>query len=152
MSIWTTPDRAAELAKLWPLHSASVIARMLGTTRNSVIGAAHRADLPPKAKATRKAPPRRQRAMRKRPKIFTGPRFWRPPEPPPLPPAPPVDLDPSLHRTVLEIEHGCCKWPVVSDAEGRGWHLFCGAPAAKVAGLTSSYCAAHFVMAGGKLR
>lgn len=44
---WTAA-KVATLKKLWPTHSAEQIGKKIGTTRNAVIGKAHREGLPSK--------------------------------------------------------------------------------------------------------
>jgi GcrA cell cycle regulator len=134
------------------MHAAkfafSFIAETLGTTRNSVIGKAHRMALngkvyTPKPRKKSGSGVNRVRASRPRPRV----RVMRQVTPPPPPPEPikPVDAWSAIPGTtpvgIMDLNAGMCKWPI---GEGRPF-LFCGCPA----GVGASYCESHQALSKG---
>jgi GcrA cell cycle regulator len=130
MTKWT--EERIELLKQLTVEgrSASIIAALLGVTRNAVIGKWHRLRLslnrPPRPRPSR--PPRvpRAPAVIRKPQIayITSLPFESPENP----------------LTLFELEPHHCRWPV--GLEG-GPHLFCGNTVAD----GRSYCGRHCKMA-----
>lgn len=122
-----TDERVADLSRLWEAgYSASAIGRILGVSKNAVVGKAHRLRL-----ASRPSPIRRERRVpvRRRIPMLARPVEQKPAEPVP-PPAPP--------RIVRRDGKGPnCLWPIGDPGEAD-FH-FCGAPAVE----GKPYCPAH---------
>jgi GcrA cell cycle regulator len=122
-----TEERERKLAELWAQDlSAAQIARLIGATRNAVIGKVHRMGLPPRPRPAPKSRPRRVRVRRWRPAVqrmcvatqaivvsgFT-----------PL-------------CTLMELSRESCRFPIGEPgAPGFG---FCGRPR-----VHGPYCAEH---------
>lgn len=136
---WSEP-RVAEMKRLWGEgFSASMIAGELGhVTRNAVIAKLHRAGLTrdgaqPSIKAPRQPRRSRPRGYRSNfvkweereytpPKVAFKPRVPSGPEPVPL------------HKSLMQLERGECRWPY-----GDGPFTFCG----HLQHENSSYCRFH---------
>ncbi len=127
-----TPEREEMLKQLWQQGlSASRIAQELGnTTRNAVIGKAHRLGL--SGRTTRKVGPKPASSLSRRsgntartPRPIARPRYIEPVERS----AYAVDL--------IELTEQHCKWPV-GDPRSKEFH-FCGANRAE----SFPYCAYH---------
>jgi GcrA cell cycle regulator len=151
---WTEP-RVSALKTYWlaGFSAAEIAARLGETTRNAVIGKAHRLGIA-KAQPRRSGPaPRAVRALARpcgRP-INTTPvapygrravsTLGRSEKPaltdigrPPVAPAPEARSPAAC--TLLELDHQRCHWPI-GDPRAAGFH-FCGAPA-----TAEPYCPAH---------
>jgi GcrA cell cycle regulator len=134
LDFWSEQD-VTKLEQLWPLHSAGVIAKMLGRTRNAVIGQINRRrvrdGIALKAKTTRfiqnelprpiPTPPR-QRSKQKARVTKVKPS-----------PAPSIQC----HCQLVELEDINCKWPF-GDPKETGFY-FCGA----IRFDGSPYCSEH---------
>ena len=154
-----TEETIARLRVLWRDGIATAeIGRRMGTSKNSVIGKAHRLDLPPRPS------PIRGKGTGSTPRLPTSARTRSPNQPPPHPvadslpperlpcppaavqgppacadpPPPPPDLAkperPAFPRPVLR--QPCC-WPI--GHPGRPGFRFCGADAMP----RKPYCAEH---------
>jgi len=129
-----TDERIHELTRLWDSgHSASHIGKLLGTSKNAVIGKAHRLKLP-----ARPSPIRAERAI-PRPR---KPVLQRPPQtvvksPPTLEVVPKAEARPEPRRIKRSSGGPSCLWPI-GDPGDPSFH-FCGDAA--VAG--KPYCDAH---------
>ncbi len=103
-SIWSDDARVAVLREMWAMgKTASEIAKELGTTRNAVIGKAHRLEL------TGRPSPIKQRLVK----------------------TPPVQATPQKatgSATILALGDRSCKWPM-GDPLSAEFH-FCGKNAA----------------------
>lgn len=161
MTDWTD-DRKAQLRALWDEgHSASVIAECMGTTKNAIIGVAHRIRLPARPSPIRpagsgKRPPRQywRRKRPAQPKVTLPPidqdapplavnavlRQSRAPQvfrhPPPTPKPPEMGFLAPLP---------CC-WPI-GEPRTPSFH-FCQAPALP----GKPYCRSHCQLAYGRVR
>ncbi len=136
-----TEERVAELMRLWEAgRSASEIGRLLGVSKNSVVGKAHRMKLAARPSPIKRSsggptrrtppPPIAKPAMR----VESQPKVERPVMPPPA--------APSVRRPAAAVRRSggkgpSCLWPI-GDPGDADFH-FCGAPA--VAG--KPYCAEH---------
>lgn len=129
-----TDERIHELTRLWDSgHSASHIGKLLGTSKNAVIGKAHRLKLP-----SRPSPIRAERAMHRPRK----PVFHRPPQTvikstPSLEVVPQSTPRPTMRPTRRRSNGPGCLWPFGDPGEAD-FH-FCGE--ASVAG--KPYCDVH---------
>ena len=124
----------AQLRALWDEgHSSAEIARRMGTSKNAIVGKAHRLQLPGRPS------PIRQAGSGSRPH---QPRRIAPPKLAALMPmavssAPPV-VSPVEPRTVFRpVKAGPCRYPLWGDRE-RPTHRYCDAPAG-----ASGYCPQH---------
>lgn len=122
-----TPDRIALLKALWGIgHSAQYVADQLGdTTRNAVIGKAHRLKLTVHVNP----PPRHviRAAMRTNRKTNPPARYFRSA---PQPKAKPMPMEPAVKPearmlSLLDLQAHECKWPI-GDPRHDGFG-FCGA-------------------------
>ncbi len=160
-----TEERIALLTKLWTDgHTASQIALALGeaTTRNAVIGKAHRLGLsgrPAPVRAPRPAtsrPSRPKSLMGGNPSRGNGPRAGRPAgqapdirtrqalarvmeQPRPAPRIIDVPLGPGV--SLLKVTDKMCKWPIGHPGDEN--FRFCG----NAAHESSPYCEGHAQMA-----
>ncbi len=129
-----TEERVEELSRLWASgYSASAIGRMLGVTKNAVVGKAHRMRL-----ESRPSPIRRdQRApLRRRVPMPTRPMVDRPAVPSPPPPP--------LRWTVRRGSDGpSCLWPI-GDPGDSDFH-FCGAQAVEGKPYCPEHCARAYI-------
>lgn len=127
-----TEERVAELARLWESgYSASAIGRILGVSKNAVVGKAHRLRL-----ATRPSPIRHERRTPVRRRI---PMLARPAElrPAPLP-------APEPRWIVRRDGKGPnCLWPL-GDPKDEDFH-FCGAPAVEGKPYCPVHCARAYI-------
>jgi GcrA cell cycle regulator len=113
-------DRIEQLARLCVEgHSASDMARTIGTTRNAVIGKAKRLGLSLK-------PPIVARKGRPPGKVMLTP--WVPPPRPPRPPPPPMDLPMQCSPcTIADLVDDACHWPLWTDGAPFHEKRYCGA-------------------------
>lgn len=109
-----TDERVTRLKELWAEGaSGSVIARLFGTSRNSVIGKAHRLKLPAKSRQSSMGPKRiRSRKPRRKP-LTPAPT-----------PAEDIVVPISLNVSLMALNDSMCKWPI-GDPCAEGFH-FCG--------------------------
>ena len=133
-SPWTDPTMDERLRAWWGNKSVIQIGKLLGVSKNSVIGRAHRLNLPRQTNPVKRqgdAPPVRPYAARKAAAAAAraGQRAAaRVPRPPEIVPAP-VLLSP-VHK---------CQWIKTPD---RPW-LFCHAPVIQ----SKPYCPQHYRLA-----
>lgn len=130
-----TEERVDELSKLWASgYSASAIGRMLGVSKNAVVGKAHRMRL-----ESRPSPIRRdQRTPARRRVPMPGQSLpLRPIIAPPPPPPPP-------RWTVQRKADGpSCLWPIGDPSESE-FH-FCGAQAVEGKPYCPDHCARAYI-------
>lgn len=136
ISFWTD-ENVALLPKAWGegRSARDIAARILGATRNSIIGKAHRLGLPSRTPLTRIAP---------RPKSEKTPRARAPRLPRCIPEAIDavvVQLAPRRFfdgavATVRTVKDGVCKYPM-GDPKAKDF-AYCGRDACR-----GSYCADH---------
>ncbi len=137
-----TDERISELARLWESgHSASAIGRILGVSKNAVVGKAHRmrlASRPSPIRQERRAPSRRRLPILTKPLDKTVPAATAPaiePDPEPEPePRPSVSKD---HRGPN------CLWPI-GDPRQPDFH-FCGARAVEGKPYCPDHCARAYI-------
>ena len=116
-----TDERVDDLMRLWDEgHSASYIGKMLGVTKNAVVGKAHRLKLP-----ARPSPIRRM-ATPRRPKPAAAPRRMAQPRPAPV-----------IRPTLTVTGNASCLWPI-GDPGDADFH-FCGDNAV----VSKPYCPEH---------
>ncbi len=128
-----TDERVTELAKLWDSgYSASVIGRMLGVSKNAVVGKAHRMRL-----QSRPSPIRRDRSTPVRRRVPMPVRLHqdRPMAPPP-PPAP-------RWTARTDGKGPNCLWPLGDPGE-PDFH-FCGDPAVEGKPYCPDHCARAYI-------
>ncbi len=136
-----TDERISELTKLWNDGlSTAEIGKMLGISKNAVVGKAHRLRL-----SARPSPIRR---MAVRPAAPRMPRAVRTPALPqsatmsaPAAPAAPVSARPRVEVPAVQLSNQRCMWPVGHPGDGD-FH-FCGDRAL----IGKPYCAAHCAVA-----
>ena len=133
-----TEERVAELARLWESgHSASAIGRILGVSKNAVVGKAHRMRL-----ASRPSPIRQERRapVRRRLPILTKPVD----KSLPAVPAPEVEPLPEPRPAVTKDPKGAkCLWPI-GDPRSADFH-FCGDPAIEGKPYCEEHCARAYI-------
>ena len=130
MGIQWSEERKTALKNLWPTHTGSQIAKILGVSRNAVVGMAHR------MKLVSKSPHRSQGG---RPKREPEPvLFFRPP-----PIERPVPTQPWSGPSVplLDAKADQCRAIVGSTDDFRGLATVCGDKI--VEGQSFSFCAYH---------
>ena len=134
---WTT-EKVDKLKELWSKgHTASQIAEMLGdTTRNAVIGKAHRLDLEARAPSKQSAVPRsrdnkqikRTAAPTSRKAKFQSILLDK-------------NFEPENPKSLEDLTESTCKWPVGHPNEKSFY--FCGRSSLK----DFSYCKLHLLYA-----
>lgn len=136
-----TEERVTELARLWESgYSASAIGRILGVSKNAVVGKAHRLRL-----ASRPSPIRRERRApaRRRLPILTRPVELRSaPEPAPSAPEPRIVV-PSEPRRKAAGKGPHCLWPI-GDPRDADFH-FCDAPALDGKPYCGDHCSRAYI-------
>lgn len=135
IDFWSEQE-IARLEELWPLHSAGVIAEMMGRTRNAVIGQINRRRVRDKI------------ALLSKPTRFIQIELPRPkPTPPPQRAKqkarqskvkPLATPSMQCHCQLIELEDVNCKWPF-GDPRQDGFY-FCGA----IRFNGSPYCSEHY--------
>jgi GcrA cell cycle regulator len=143
-----TPERVEQLRSFVVTGlSCSQIAAQIGVTRNAVIGKIHRLGLSPARPAggsARSSPPRARH-----PRVASQSRLlrlmWSDGAPAAAAEAVPAPVESVQPCSLLDLEHGKCRWPVGEPAAGGAAadFIFCGNAA--VEGF--SYCAGHARMA-----
>jgi len=131
-----TDERISELSRLWDSgYSASAIGRMLGVSKNAVVGKAHRMRL-----ASRPSPIRRERRIpvRRRVPLLTKLVDHQPSVSPPPPPPP----EPRLAART-DGKGPNCLWPI-GDPRQVDFH-FCGAPAVEGKPYCPDHCARAYI-------
>ena len=134
-----TEERVAELARLWESgHSASAIGRILGVSKNAVVGKAHRmrlASRPSPIRQERRAPVRRRLPILTKPVDKSLPAVPTPEvEALPEPPRPALTKDPKGAK---------CRWPI-GDPRSADFH-FCGDPAVEGKPYCEEHCARAYI-------
>ncbi len=132
MSIWLDPKNEMILRAQWAEGvNIQAIATLLSTTRNTIIGKAHRLNLPMHVNAAHH--PDRPRKMREKRTSVRRPRTRTAPRPMVLivSPAAPTSLDIAF----LDLQPHHCRYATTADAP----YLFCGEAKTE----KSSYCAFH---------
>ena len=126
-----TEERVAELIRLWQAgHSASAIGKLLGVSKNSVVGKAHRMQLPSRPSPIKRgsSAPRAKRPVQPAIKPITT----RPVAPPPR------------RRIIRHAKNGRgCMWPDGDPGE-PDFH-FCGAPALEGKPYCEEHCARAYI-------
>lgn len=131
-------ERVNILTANWPNMSGADVAKILGTTRNTVIGKAHRLKLAAKRRKGR-APVARKRRTRTTPRAL--------PTAIPVPPEPVLPPQPTEHGlSILQLQEHHCREIVGSGEDGLA--RYCGAPKAgllkaRIGQFHSSYCMEH---------
>ena len=121
MSTWT-PERIAEVTRLWSEGlTTAEIGKVVGITKNAVVGKAHRLGLPP-----RPSPIRRKGGG------GGGATIPRPVVKAPVKP---------MRQIALSTSGACCKWPFGHPGEED--FRFCGS----LALVNKPYCPEHYQMA-----
>ena len=130
-----TDERVSELSRLWAAgYSASAIGRMLGVSKNAVVGKAHRMRLearPSPIRRDQRAPMHRRVPMPTRPSMEERPVVAAPPPPPP-------------RWTVRRNADGpSCLWPI-GDPSEADFH-FCGAQSVEGKPYCPEHCARAYI-------
>lgn len=130
-----TDERVTELSRLWETgYSASAIGKMLGVSKNAVVGKAHRMRL-----EARPSPIRRDQHIRMRRRVPMPVRLSElRPAPAAVPAAPAPRL--AAHR---EGKGPNCLWPHGDPGE-VDFH-FCGAPAVEGKPYCPQHCARAYI-------
>lgn len=124
-----TEERIGELARLWDAgHSASHIGKIMGVSKNAVVGKAHRLKLPP-----RPSPIRGERPARPAPRPLPKPR-------PMLEVVPKAAPRPVRRRSAA----GGCLWPI-GDPGDTDFH-FCGEPEQPGKPYCPDHCARAYIV------
>lgn len=122
-----TDEEVGQLRNFWEEGlTASQIAKQMGCTRSSVIGKAHRLDLPARKLAPKRHP------VEKIARVIEMKRTL--PEPSAPSPVPEEAVIPSSAVSIDGLEEHHCRFPYFN---GNGW-LYCGKPRAD-----GSYCEYH---------
>lgn len=140
---WWTEERRAELRALWaqqdPGLSAAEIAARMGTTKNAVVGQAHRLGLPGRESPIRRvegaAALRAAKAVQPKPQRAPAEAARSPRAVPPKPAAARI-----LARRPQGTRHDACQFPIGEPRE-PGFR-FCAAATRE----GSSYCAEHHAL------
>lgn len=151
-----TDELKASVVKAWEggATATEIALTVPGSTRSGILGIIHRAGkkrmdggacrvavIKVKQKTKPKPPPKPAPVVVAKPKLQPAhPSGWRPgggPVPGHIPPEP--EACPPLRLTLMELEHGCCRWPVSSSAP---W-FYCGLPVVNPASAASRYCRDH---------
>lgn len=124
-SKWT-PEQRERIAQMWNggEYTSSQIANEFGTTRNAIIGLAHRMGLS-------KLSPRKVRLQPPTPQVRSMAQPPKPPQPKPAPKPPEPQPEP-----VVPAATGWCSYPIGDDPFADDY--FCGKPRAR-----GSYCKEH---------
>jgi len=132
-----TDERVAELSKLWDTgYSASAIGKMLGVSKNAVVGKAHRMRL-----EARPSPIRRDQHVRMRRRVPMPIRLSKLRSVPTPVPAQPL---PTPRLAVRRDGKGPnCLWPHGDPGEAD-FH-FCGAPAVEGKPYCPQHCARAYI-------
>ncbi|HSR71027.1 MAG TPA: GcrA family cell cycle regulator [Kiloniellales bacterium] len=138
-----TDERVAELSRLWTSgYSASAIGKILGVSKNAVVGKAHRMRLqsrPSPIRRDQRAPVRRRVPM---PARTLGTRPY-----PVSEPAEPVEApkpEPAPHLAARRDGRGPnCLWPIGDPGE-PDFH-FCEAPAVEGKPYCPTHCARAYI-------
>ena len=124
-----TEERVAELIRLWQAgHSASAIGKMLGVSKNAVVGKAHRMQLPSRPSPIKQSTMPRRISKPAQPVTKTV--ITRPAAPPP-------------RRIVRHAKGRSCMWPIGDPGE-PDFH-FCGAPALESKPYCEEHCARAYI-------
>ena len=143
-----TPDRIDELTRLWNEGlSTAEIGKMLGISKNAVVGKAHRLHLssrpsPIRRMSMRPSPAIRLRDPRPAPTGFDLPHRANVVVPAPVP------RIPVAPPRVLELSNQTCMWPVGHPGEPS--FRFCGERALVGKPYCADHCAVAYVKAKPK--
>jgi GcrA cell cycle regulator len=141
-----TPERVEQLRScLVTGLTCSQIAAEIGVSRNAVIGKIHRLGLSPgrpPGGSARPCPPRARhpRAAAQRQMLRL---MWSNGTPAPETTVAAGPVDSAQPCSLLNLDHGKCRWPLGEPVSGIGDFVFCGNAA--IDGF--SYCAGHARMA-----
>ncbi|MBM3484479.1 MAG: global cell cycle regulator GcrA-like protein [Alphaproteobacteria bacterium] len=117
-----TPERIAEVTRLWNQGlTTAEIGRLIGMSKNAIVGKAHRLGLPPRPSPIKREA-RVARPMRSEPRVVERP------SPPPV-------------QLVISTSGATCKWPIGHPGEPE--FGFCGQPAVE----GKPYCVEHYTRA-----
>jgi GcrA cell cycle regulator len=146
MSFEWTPEAIEVASEMYALghYSAADIGKMIGTTRNAVIGKLNRLKSEGEPGAVMPAKPAKPQLLEAEPRERPAP---KPPVSKPPAPEPPKKLfapreavrpvfGPFLFKTIIELGPNECRYP--KQEPSRGQHLFCAAPT----GSGEVYCTA----------
>lgn len=141
-----TDERVAELMRLWEAgRSASEIGRLLGVSKNSVVGKAHRMKL-----KARPSPIKRGTSPQvRRPAVASMPKpVAQAPSAPKQAPARPAAAAPAprpARRVARSAGKGpSCLWPI-GDPGDQDFH-FCGEPAVPGKPYCDEHCARAYIV------
>ena len=141
-----TEERVAELMRLWEAgRSASEIGRLLGVSKNSVVGKAHRMKLKARPSPIKRggAPQVRRPAAAAMPKAVTQPPA-APRQPQARPTAPPPVQRPARPVARAHGKGPSCLWPI-GDPGDQDFH-FCGEPAVPGKPYCDEHCARAYIV------
>lgn len=141
---WTN-ERVAELMRLWEAgRSASEIGRLLGVSKNSVVGKAHRMKLKARPSPIKRgSAPQMRRTVAPVPKpAVQAPAPAKPVQPQAAAPAP-------ARRPARPVARASgkgpnCLWPI-GDPGDQDFH-FCGAPAVAGKPYCDEHCARAYIV------
>jgi GcrA cell cycle regulator len=136
-----TDERMEQLRVLWDRQlSASEIGRILGATRNAVLGKVHRMRLPSHKPVTE--PSRTKPKLKRNRNRFVPTRLYDRAPARPLPQL--VDVPAQVRPrfvSIMDLKSGDCRWPIGDPRKPT--FSFCGDGVRD----SSSYCAAHHQLA-----